>query len=404
LAKENFLHLLIANYIINGGAMGYRDFLEEKLTAKILEEKYKELGSANALGRYFGVAAQTITSYMDKYGLSYNKKVNYNCNHNIFSTDTENSFYLAGFIAADGCIISKGKNKILSIGLSSKDKSHLEKIKNALEAENPIRDYDIKNSKQNPKWNDTIKSDLKISSAQIYSDLQRFNITERKTHTLTFPDWMRDHPLRHHFIRGYIDGDGSFFHNLGKKRSVKQVFFSVRGTTAFLTSLRSILEADLNLEERTKDIRVNNGIGVLEYGGNRVCKALAEYLYQDATIYLERKMEAAFAFQEWDTKEFFEDKGISKEALQESYFRTKSISKTAEELKLTMGTTYNHLLKNNIEIFESPQAKREKFLSACTPEALKESYKNHGTISGVAKQFGIGKTTATRYLKSAGII
>lgn len=84
--------------------------------------------------------------------------------------------------------------------------------------------------------------------------------------------------------------------------------------------------------------------------------------------------------------------------------RTKSISKTAAELKLTMGTTYNYLLKNKIQIFESPQAKKEKLSSTCTPEALKDSYNNHKTISGVAREFGIGKTTATRYLKSVGII
>ena len=386
--------------------MGYRDILEEKLTAKILEEKYKELGSAKAVGGYFGVAAQTITSYMDRYGLNYNKKLSYNCNHNIFSTDTEQSFYLAGFVSADGCLKSKKgtTSRSLYIGLSGKDRSHLEKIRVALGAEHPICDYVVKNSKKNSNWNDSPASSLTITSAQIYQDLQRFNITERKTHTLTFPDWMRDHPLRHHFIRGYIDGDGSFYHSLGKGKKVKQVFFSVRGTAAFLTSLRSILEADLNLEERTKEIRFNNGIGVLEYGGNRLCKALAEYLYRDATIHLDRKKEAAFAFQGWETKEFFEDKGISKEVLEESYLRTKSISKTAAELKLTMGTTYNYLLKNKIQIFESPQAKKEKILSVCTPEALKESYKNHGTISGVAKEFGIGKTTATRYLSSAGII
>lgn len=379
-------------------------YLKNILTKEILENSYYELRSLTAMAEKFKTTRKTIANHMNHYGIAHKLETKYKCNENIFSTDTEISFYLAGFIAADGCIMSKGNSKMLSISLSKKDKSHLEKIKNALGAEHPIGDYDVKNSKRNPKWNDVVKSDLKISSAQIYSDLQRFNITERKTHTLTFPEWMNDHQLRHHFIRGYIDGDGSFFHNLGKKRNVKQVFFSVRGTTAFLTSLRSILEADLNLEERTKDIRINNGIGVLEYGGNRVCKALAEYLYQDATIYLDRKKEAAFAFQEWDTKEFFEDKGISREALEESYFRTKSISKTAEELKSKQSTIYKYLLKNNIKIFESPQAKKEKFSLTCTPEALKDSYKNHKTISGVAKQFGIGKTTATRYLKSAGII
>jgi DNA-binding CsgD family transcriptional regulator len=386
--------------------MRKNSYLKNILTKELLEKEFAELKSSKAIGRKLGISGETISRYMEDFGLTPNKKISYNCNHNLFSTDTENSFYLAGFIAADGCIKSKKgtTSRSLYIGLSNKDRKHLEKIRDAIDAEHPIGDYEVKNSKKNPKWNDTICSSITITSAQIYSDLQRFNITERKTYTLTFPDWMRDHPLRHHFIRGYIDGDGSFYHALGKGRKVRQVFFSVRGTTQFLTSLRSILEADLNLEERTKEIRFNNGIGVLEYGGNHVCKALAEYLYRDATIYLDRKREAAFAFEEWDTKEFFEDKGISKDALEESYIRTKSISKTAKELNLTMGTVYNHLLKNNIEIFESPQAKREKFLSACTPEALKESYKNHGTISGVAKQFGIGKTTATRYLKSAGII
>lgn len=386
--------------------MKKNSYLKNILTKELLEKEFAELKSSKAIGRKLGISGETVSCYMESFGLIPNKKISYNCNHNIFSTDTENSFYLAGFIAADGCIKSKNgtTSKSLYIGLSNKDKPHLQKIKDALGAEHPICDYEVKNSKRNPKWNDSFASSLTITSAQIYSDLQRFNITERKTHTLTLPDWMKDHPLRHHFIRGYIDGDGCFSSCVGKGKKVRQVFFSVRGTTAFLTSLRSILEADLNLEEKTKDIRINNGIGVLEYGGNRICKALAEYLYRDTTIYLDRKREAAFAFQEWDMKEFFEDKGISKEALQESYLRTKSISKTAKELSLTIGTVYNHLLKNNIQIFESPQAKKERFLSACTPEALKESYKNHGTISGVAKQFGIGKTTATRYLKSAGII
>ena len=379
-------------------------YLKNILTKEILENSYYESRSLTAMAEKFKTTRKTIANHMNHYGIAHKLETKYKCNENIFSTDTEISFYLAGFIAADGCIMSKGNSKMLSISLSKKDKSHLEKIRNALGAEHPIGDYDVKNSKRNPKWNDIVKSDLKISSAKIYSDLQRFNITERKTLTLKFPDWIKNHPLRHHFIRGYIDGDGCFSSAVGKGKKVRQVFFSVRGTTAFLTSLRSILEADLNLEERTKDIRINNGIGVLEYGGNRICKSLADYLYKDATIYLDRKNDAAFAFQDWDTKEFFEDKGISKEVLQESYLRTKSIIKTAKELNLTMSTTYNHLVKNNIEIFESPQAKREKLLLTCTPEALKESYKNHGTISGVAKQFGIGATTATRYLKSVEII
>jgi DNA-binding CsgD family transcriptional regulator len=386
--------------------MRKNSYLKNILTKELLEKEFAELKSSKAIGRKLGVSGDTVSRYMEEFGLISNKKVSYNCNHNAFSIDSEISFYLAGFIAADGCIKSKKgtTSKSLYIGLSNKDRKHLEKIRDALGAEHPIGDYEVKNSKRNANWDDTICSSINITSSQIYQDLQRFNVTERKTHTLTFPDWMKDHPLRHHFIRGYIDGDGCFSSAVGKGRKVRQVFFSVRGTTAFLTSLRSTLEADLSLEERTKDIRFNNGIGVLEYGGNRICKSIAEYLYKDATIYLERKKNSAFAFEEWDTKEFFTDKGITKEMLEKVYFQTKSISKTSSELGISRGTIYNHLLKNNIKISRSALDKREELLSLCTPDALRESYKVHGKISKVAKQFNISQTTATRYLRSAGII
>jgi len=376
----------------------------EHLTKEMLEDSYNELKNLTAMGKKFGVSRVTIAYYMDAYGLKREIRSKFKCNELIFSTDTEISFYLAGFIAADGCVFSKGSSKVLSFGLSQKDKSHLEKIKSGLGANHPIGDYVVKNKKQNPNWNDTIKSELRIYSEKIYSDLKRFNITERKTHTLTFPEWIVDHPLRHHFIRGYVDGDGSFYSSLGKDKKVKQVCFSLRGTSQFLTSLRGILEDDLNLDKRAKDIRFNNGIGVLEYGGNRLCKKIAEYLYKDATIYLDRKKEAAFAFEGWDTKEFFEDKNISKEKLQEIYFREKSTQKTGKEIGVSSATILKYLAKYEIEIFESPQAKRERFMKACTPEALKASYEKHGTISGVAREFEISKNTASRYLKSKAII
>jgi hypothetical protein len=381
-----------------------KNYTKNILTKELLEKQLLKFSTLKSISKNIKVSTKTLSKYIKHFSLVPNKKSKYDCDHNIFSRDTEESFYLAGFIAADGCIRSVGNSRHLSICLSKKDKPHLEKIKNALGAENPIHDYLVKNSQKNINWKDMVKSEIRISSKQIYSDIQRFNVTERKTKTLTFPEWMKDHPMRHHFIRGYVDGDGSFFHSIGKNKKVKQVFFSLRGTTVFLKTIRSIFEKDLVFKERLKEIRMNNGTGVLEYGGNRICKSIAEYLYKDATIYLERKKNSAFAFEEWDTKEFFADKGITKEMLEKVYFQTKSISKTSSELGISRGTIYNHLLKNNIKISRSALDKREELLSLCTPDALRESYKVHGKISKVAKQFNVSHTTATRYLKSAGII
>lgn len=70
-----------------------------------------------------------------------------------------------------------------------------------------------------------------------------------------------------------------------------QVYFSFRGTPPFLYNYRSILERECGLEPRIKTVRVNTGIGVLEYGGNGIVGKIAKFLYRDATIMLDRKYE-----------------------------------------------------------------------------------------------------------------
>jgi hypothetical protein len=105
-----------------------------------------------------------------------------------------------------------------------------------------------------------------------------------------FPEWLVDHPLVNHFMRGYNDGDGSFYiGQLKNNRRVKQVYFSLRGTTNFLKVYRTILEQQCDLKERITDIRVNCGTGILDYGGNGIIAKIASFLYKDATIFLPRK-------------------------------------------------------------------------------------------------------------------
>src|SRR5690606_22823852 len=152
---------------------------EKVFTKELLEKEYAKLKSLKAVARKYGCDAGTIKRYMEKHNIPFNGPVRYECNHNFFSEDTEESFYWAGFIAADGYI--NKKRLVLHIGLSLKDLSLLEKFKNSIDAENPINQYLVKNSKYNPKWNDTEKCEIEISSKQICSDLLRFNITPRKT-------------------------------------------------------------------------------------------------------------------------------------------------------------------------------------------------------------------------------
>lgn len=247
-----------------------------KLSKELLESLYSEHGSLKAVGRHLGIAGETVKNYMIKYGLEYKKQVRYNCNHDFFSFDNEESFYVAGFIAADGCVKARD---CLYIGLSIKDRDFLIKLKQIMGAESPVLDYLARNSKRNPKWNDSWKSEISIISKKMLNDLRRFNIVPRKTLTYQFPEWLKDHPMRNHFMRGYFDGDGSFYTPKGQN----QVYFSLRGTIDFLNDF------NLSMVMDNKKIRISSGCGMLEYGGNKIVAKIAKFLYKDSTIRLERK-------------------------------------------------------------------------------------------------------------------
>ena len=141
-----------------------------------------------------------------------NKQVRHSVNHKFFSEDNENSFYWAGFLAADGNVRKRrGSCREISLALSIKDKNHIEKFINAIESTAHMGIYLVKNSKRNSKWNDTKKAEVKITSEQMFNDLARFNVVLRKSLIYTFPEWLIEHKLVNHYMRGYFDGDGSFY-------------------------------------------------------------------------------------------------------------------------------------------------------------------------------------------------
>lgn len=255
---------------------------------------YQQFNSTHKLAESLNVSRDMILARLPRHLKKQNQCIKYKCNEDFFNQDNELSFYWAGFIAADGYVKLKDrKYKQLSIGLSRKDRCHLELFKQHIEFEGPVSNKKVKAAK--PKWNNTIGSELTISSDAIFDSLARFNIVPRKTHIYTFPKWLISHDLVHHFMRGYFDGDGSVcFSKPRNGRKHKQLYFSVRGTPEFLITYRQILEANTLVRKRTKPIPIKNGIGSLEYGGNGIAMSIRDFLYKDATVYLQRKYDRFF--------------------------------------------------------------------------------------------------------------
>lgn len=266
--------------------LGFRN-MNKPIDTSRLKQLYDRYQSLDKVAKEIGCTKEGVRHAMKRINININPLVVHACNDGFFSEINERSLYWAGFIAADGCVLDRRKSKELSIALNIRDRNHLELFKEHICATNPVGEYIVKASK--PQWNDTKKAEIKITSPKMFEDLDRFNVVPRKSNTYRFPEWLVDHPGVHHFMRGYFDGDGSWY--IGSSKKTDQVFFLLRGTTEFLEVYRGVLEKKCGVPKREKPIRVNNGIGVLEYGGNGVAAKIRDFLYQGMSVYLERKFE-----------------------------------------------------------------------------------------------------------------
>lgn len=247
------------------------------LTKNFLEDKILELGNIKNVADDLKVNSGIIYRYCKKLNIPVRSCIHHKINDEFFKIDTEESLYVAGFLAADGCI-SKGK---IEISLASKDRNILEKILEAMGSEHPIKNVTYFSKQLNKNYN---CSRISIGNLKLIQDLaDRFNITPAKSKTYQFPERLINHPLVNHFLRGLSDGDGSWGCYSGR------VSFKMQGTKNLLEHYLLILNRECNLDREEKKILISPGCFNLDFGGNVICGKIAKFLYQDATIFLERK-------------------------------------------------------------------------------------------------------------------
>lgn len=204
----------------------------------------------------------------------------YSHQHNFFEViDTEAKAYWLGFMYADG-FISKHKHGSYYFGvtLSKSDKSHLIKFKDSLEATNEIKDYVGSGFAKNNMF-----SRLLICSKKTVNDLIDKGCIENKTMLLKFPTEKQiPKELIHHFVRGYFDGDGTI--NSYNRNGYTTYTIGFVGQYDFLENIKILLN-NKKLKLSTKD----NKTFQVNFHGNRQAQRILDFLYKDATIYLDRK-------------------------------------------------------------------------------------------------------------------
>lgn len=201
----------------------------------------------------------------------------YNCNDQFFKNiDTEEKAYWLGFIYADGYISDIN----LGITLAEIDKSHLAKFSNSIDSTYPINTYKYSG------YRDVFGSRVLIKSEILIKDLISHGVFYNKSLTLLPPKNIPEYLIMH-FLRGYMDGDGSI--SISKTKYGPSFRLRFDGTTEMLTWIQSIFKTNSKLQKRNKNDCKNSYS--LDYGGNPSVLSKLNLIYNNANVFLDRKYE-----------------------------------------------------------------------------------------------------------------
>ncbi len=200
--------------------------------------------------------------------------------HKLFNEDyfeninTEKQAYFLGLLAADGNV--SNKRNTISLSLNVDDGLDLiEEFKKELNSTGSIKIYTDKRTDYKRKSMVTIQ----FTSQKTKEDLQKIGLGPKKTTNLAYPKINKE--LDKHFIRGFIDGDGSFYY----KRGI--LVFCLVGTEEILKSIQTILNKELDIEY-TKLTKHITGVYYLRLGHKDTLK-LRTWIYNDCNIAMKRK-------------------------------------------------------------------------------------------------------------------
>ena len=239
-------------------------------------ELYKNGMSLTKIQKEVGINRNKLSKEFKNLGITIlpnGQKYNYNTD--IFKQiDTEEKAYWLGFLYADGYI----NDRSVELTLQENDYDHLVKFREF------IGDESIQIT-----YRESVKAyRIYIGCKEIAHDLINLGCVQAKSYILKFPtpEQVPEY-LVHHFMRGYFDGDGTITTNHN------QLSFQVLGTNEFLDVYESYLLENINRNKPNKryhDRRHSDNTYFIGYFGNKQVKKIFDYLYNDATIYMERKL------------------------------------------------------------------------------------------------------------------
>ena len=256
---------------------------------KIIKEDLK-----NEIIKYYLSQPMTLKQVEDKFQLSHPtiskilmdipkytkaKLNNPNMKEHFFQNiNNEENAYFLGLIISDGNIFkdNTGRQASISITLDLKDKYLLTKFKEVVNSNTSIV-HDGRGCGQ-----------LAVRSNIMAKDLEQYGVVPRKSYYTYLPQNIND-KVMNHLIRGIFDGDGSiqakinydnrFLHN-----------FSFCGTHKLMEDISNYCFEKLQLKQKPTiyDYK-DRELGEIKIQNKEDMYIFGEWLYKDATIFMNRK-------------------------------------------------------------------------------------------------------------------
>ena len=249
-------------------------------------EKYKHV---RTISEIYGISEWTINHWISKldvkkHDLRRMSSRKINVNENYFEIiDSEEKAYWLGFIMADGCVTQTDKKyppNRFHLCLKEDDKSHIEKFKEAIQSNNEIAIKAVENKKRNFE---SITCELRINSKIFVSFLMNNGIVQQKTGKELIPNTVPQYLIRH-FIRGYFDGDGS----ITVSKAFRICSASLKILEDIVEHFKNELDIMYSIYQDKKYTKPFYTIDSRNYFNNKI---VLDYLYKDATVFLDRKHE-----------------------------------------------------------------------------------------------------------------
>jgi len=196
------------------------------------------------------------------------------------SIDTEAKAYWLGFAYADGGVRQmQAGNWIFRVELQRSDEGHLHKLRTALQSNAPVKPS---------QHGEDAAAYIDICSLTLCQDLIRHGCVPDKTYvglsTPTLPP-----ELYRHFYRGLTDGDGG----LRPWEKNHNWIFDTVGDPELMHDYQDWLVANAGVAKTA--LIFKRITATVQYTGGTQIERIARLLYDDATVFLDRKYAAYLA-------------------------------------------------------------------------------------------------------------